>query len=112
LLLVSFVAQVITVASASVVALILELALFLPMMAVTVRRLHDTDRSGWWILLGLIPVVGSIVVIVWLCQDGNSGPNRFGDSPKDSDDSGEQSYRGQSRSRRQPPHPGHPIYPR
>jgi uncharacterized membrane protein YhaH (DUF805 family) len=54
------------------------LALFLPTLAVAVRRLHDTDRSGWMLLLALIPLVGSIILIVFLCQRGTDGPNRFG----------------------------------
>jgi uncharacterized membrane protein YhaH (DUF805 family) len=57
------------------------LALFLPGLAVSVRRLHDLDRSGWWILLGLIPLVGIIILIVWYCQRGTNGPNRFGSDP-------------------------------
>ena len=55
-----------------------NLALFLPSLAVGVRRLHDTDRSGWWILLWLIPLIGWIIIIVFLCQRGTEGPNRFG----------------------------------
>lgn len=58
------------------------LALFLPGLAVAVRRLHDTDRSGWWILLGLIPIIGWIVLIVWFCTDSKAGENRFGPNPK------------------------------
>jgi uncharacterized membrane protein YhaH (DUF805 family) len=53
------------------------LALLLPGLAVTVRRLHDTDRSGWWILLGFIPF-GGIVLLVFYCLRGTEGPNRFG----------------------------------
>jgi hypothetical protein len=49
--------------------------------AVTVRRLHDTDLSGWWILLGLIPLIGMIVLIVWWCREGSRGYNRFGADP-------------------------------
>ena len=54
------------------------LALFLPTLAAQVRRLHDTDRSGWFILLSLIPLVGIIILIVFWCQRGTDGPNRFG----------------------------------
>jgi uncharacterized membrane protein YhaH (DUF805 family) len=57
------------------------LALFLPGLAVSVRRLHDLDRSGWWILLGLIPLVGIIILIIWYCQRGTVGVNRFGPDP-------------------------------
>ena len=54
------------------------LAVFLPSLAVQVRRLHDTDRTGWWAALALIPVVGSLILI-WFCiQKGTAGTNRFG----------------------------------
>ena len=54
------------------------LALFLPTLAVAVRRLHDTDHSGWMILIPFIPIIGSIIFIVFMCQRGTAGPNRFG----------------------------------
>jgi uncharacterized membrane protein YhaH (DUF805 family) len=57
---------------------LLELALLLPWLAVSVRRLHDLDRSGWWILLSFIPLIGSIILLVWNCMRGTIGPNRFG----------------------------------
>lgn len=59
-----------------------SLALFLPSLAVAVRRLHDIGRSGWWILLGLIPIVGWIIVIVWYCTDTRRGDNQYGPDPK------------------------------
>ena len=58
------------------------LATFIPSIAVAVRRLHDTDRSGWWILIGLIPLIGAIVLIVFFVQDSQAGENRFGANPK------------------------------
>lgn len=61
---------------------ILSLALFLPGLAAAVRRLHDTGRSGWWYLIGLIPLIGSIVLLVFLVLDSKVGENRFGQSPK------------------------------
>lgn len=54
------------------------LANFLPGLAVSIRRLHDIDKSGWFLLIALIPVVGWIVLIVWYCQQGTAGDNRFG----------------------------------
>jgi uncharacterized membrane protein YhaH (DUF805 family) len=54
----------------------------IPALAVAVRRLHDTDRSGWWILIALIPVVGTLVYLYFLIKDGTPGPNRFGEDPK------------------------------
>jgi uncharacterized membrane protein YhaH (DUF805 family) len=58
-----------------------SLAVLLPSLAVGVRRLHDTDRSGWWWLIALIPLVGWIVLIVFWCMEGTRGPNRFGPDP-------------------------------
>lgn len=57
---------------------IATLVLLLPSLAVTVRRLHDIDNSGWWILISLIPLIGVIVLIVKFCTRGTAGPNRFG----------------------------------
>ena len=54
------------------------LGTLLPTLAVTVRRLHDTDRSGWWLLMELVPLVGVILVLVWFCSRGTRGQNRFG----------------------------------
>ncbi len=58
-----------------------SLGSLIPALAVTVRRLHDTDRSGWFILLALIPLVGAIILIIWYCNAGTPGPNRFGPPP-------------------------------
>jgi uncharacterized membrane protein YhaH (DUF805 family) len=60
-----------------------SLAAFIPGIAVTVRRLHDTDRSGWMILIGLIPLIGSILLLIWYCTEGTRGPNRFGPDPRE-----------------------------
>ncbi|WP_424944722.1 DUF805 domain-containing protein [Aliiroseovarius crassostreae] len=57
------------------------LATLLPAIAVTARRLHDIDRSGWWMLIGIIPLIGWIIMIYWLVQKGTEGPNRFGPDP-------------------------------
>lgn len=65
-----------------IVYLALALALFVPFLAVSARRLHDTDKSGWFYLLGLIPFVGGIIMIVLWATEGTAGPNRFGASPK------------------------------
>ena len=58
------------------------LAMLLPSIAVGIRRLHDTDRSGWWLLIGMIPILGTIVLIVFFVQDSKPGDNRFGPNPK------------------------------
>jgi uncharacterized membrane protein YhaH (DUF805 family) len=65
-----------------VVYFLLSLAFVIPGLAVTVRRLHDTDRSGWTILFGLIPIVGPFLLLVYYISEGTSGPNRFGEDPK------------------------------
>jgi uncharacterized membrane protein YhaH (DUF805 family) len=57
---------------------LVELALLLPSLAVSVRRLHDLDRSGWWLFLILIPLIGAIWLLVWFCMRGTVGSNRFG----------------------------------
>lgn len=57
------------------------LVFFLPGVAVAIRRLHDTGRSGWWLLLVFAIIVGWIVLIVWFCKD-SEGENQYGPSPK------------------------------
>lgn len=58
------------------------LALIIPNIAVQVRRYHDQDRSGWFVLLNFIPYVGSLIVLVFMLLPGTEGPNRFGADPK------------------------------
>ena len=60
------------------------LAVLIPTLAVTVRRLHDIDRSGWWIFINLIPLIGFIVLLVFAVTDGTPGSNRYGPNPKES----------------------------
>jgi len=62
-------------------SLILWVALFLPQLAVAIRRLHDIDRSGWWWLLVFLPIVGPLWLLVWQCSSGTKGDNRFGPNP-------------------------------
>tara|TARA_B100000965_G_C19156835_1_gene568532 strand:+ start:58 stop:426 length:369 start_codon:yes stop_codon:yes gene_type:complete len=57
------------------------LGVIIPNLAVTIRRLHDQDRSGWWILIGVIPLVGPLVLFVFMCLPGTTGDNRFGADP-------------------------------
>ncbi len=66
------------VIGAPIVYTIFGLAVLLPNIAIGVRRLHDTDRSGWWLFLSFIPLVGAIILIIWFCTKGTDGPNRFG----------------------------------
>ena len=57
---------------------IFGLATILPSVAVAARRLHDIDRTGWWLLIDFIPIIGWIVLLVWFCTRGTEGSNRFG----------------------------------
>ncbi|CAH1596769.1 DUF805 domain-containing protein [Vibrio rotiferianus] len=59
------------------------LAVLIPGIAVTVRRLHDIGRTGWWVLIGLIPFIGLIVLIIFAATDGNEGSNEYGSNPKE-----------------------------
>jgi len=67
---------------AGIAAGLFGLASFIPHLAVSVRRLHDQDRSGWLLLLLLIPVLGWFALLVLYCLDGTPGPNRYGPDPK------------------------------
>lgn len=66
----------------SVLAAIYALAVFLPALAVGVRRLHDIGRGGGWLLIGLVPIIGVIVLLVFLAKDSQSGDNEYGPNPK------------------------------
>jgi len=61
---------------------LLYLGMFIPTLAVQVRRFHDQDLSGWFALIGFIPNLGWLVMIIFMCIDGTAGPNRFGPDPK------------------------------
>ena len=65
---------------------LLLLGIIVPSIAVQVRRFHDQDKSGWFVLLGFIPFVGGIIVLVFMCLEGTRGPNRFGPDPKGAGD--------------------------
>ena len=67
---------------AGLLSTMFSLAVLIPSIAVSVRRLHDIDRTGWWVLISLVPLVGWIVLLVFHVQDGTPGPNRFGPDPK------------------------------
>ncbi len=70
----------------SILGLIFGLATLIPSLAVGVRRLHDVNKSGWFILWGLIPLIGFIILIIQYVKEGDSGPNRFGPDPKGATD--------------------------
>ena len=67
---------------------VFALGVIIPNLAVTVRRLHDNDRTGWWIFISIIPLIGPLISLYFLVQDSQSGKNRFGLNPK-----GEGSYK-------------------
>lgn len=62
--------------------LVLLLGIIVPSIAVQVRRFHDQDKSGWFVLLSFIPFLGGLIVLVFMCLEGTKGPNRFGADPK------------------------------
>jgi uncharacterized membrane protein YhaH (DUF805 family) len=64
-----------------VLGAVYSLGILIPSITVGVRRLHDTDRSGWWMLIGLIPLIGGIVLLIFFCLRGTEGSNRFGPDP-------------------------------
>lgn len=70
-----------------IVGLIWILTTIVPALAALIRRLHDTNRSGWWALIGLVPVAGAIVLLVFTVEDSNKGVNKYGASPKESSNS-------------------------
>ena len=65
-----------------IVGLIWILVTIVPALAVLVRRLHDTGKTGWWALIGFVPLVGGIVLLVFTVLDSDAGENKFGVSPK------------------------------
>ena len=58
--------------------MIISLAIFLPSLGLSVRRLHDINFSGWWVLVGFIPVIGVVALIVFACIPGTEGDNKYG----------------------------------
>lgn len=65
-----------------ILSMLYGVAVLLPSIAVAIRRLHDTGRSGFWILMWFVPVIGWIVLLVFYCQDSTPGDNAFGPNPK------------------------------
>jgi uncharacterized membrane protein YhaH (DUF805 family) len=68
--------------TAGVLAGLYGLAVFLPSLGVLIRRLHDTGRSGWWFFITLVPLVGFIILIVFLVQDSQTATDQYGPNPK------------------------------
>ncbi len=65
---------------------LVSLGLIVPGIAVGIRRLHDIGKSGWYVLIGLIPLIGFILLIVWFCTDSQPGSNKWGPNPKEEGD--------------------------
>ena len=59
-----------------------SLAVLLPGLGLSVRRLHDLDKSGWWLLIAIIPLIGALVLLYWFIQPGTAGANQYGADPK------------------------------
>ncbi|MBQ4133229.1 MAG: DUF805 domain-containing protein [Desulfovibrionaceae bacterium] len=78
---ISLIAGMISETIGSVLSILVCLGLLLPSLGVAVRRLHDLNKSGWWLLLGLIPLIGAIILLVFFVQRGTVGPNNYGPDP-------------------------------
>ena len=68
--------------SPGIVYILYSLVVLIPGIAVTVRRLHDTDRSAWWLLIGIVPLFGAIALLIYMVKDSNPGENQYGANPK------------------------------
>ena len=66
---------------ASIVSVIVMLGLLLPTISVSIRRLHDLDKAGQWILLAFVPAIGQVIILIWFCRKGTDNANRFGPNP-------------------------------
>jgi uncharacterized membrane protein YhaH (DUF805 family) len=76
-----FLASLVLSLISSILGGLVNLAMLLPLLAVGVRRLHDLGKSGWWLLIGLIPLIGGLVLLYFYVQPGDAGSNDFGDAP-------------------------------
>jgi uncharacterized membrane protein YhaH (DUF805 family) len=70
------------IGSPGVIGMLYSLAVLIPGIAVSIRRLHDTGRTGWWMLVALVPVIGAIVLLIFMVQDSKPGTNQYGANPK------------------------------
>ncbi len=71
------------IGSPGIIGLLYSFAVLIPSLAVSVRRLHDTDRSGWWLLVAFVPFIGGLVLLVFMLLDSTPGQNSFGANPKE-----------------------------
>ena len=67
--------------SAGILSMLISIAILLPSLGLSIRRLHDINFSGWWILIGFIPLIGAIVLIILACLPGTAGENKYGTVP-------------------------------
>lgn len=70
------------IGTGGLLGMVYMLAILVPSVAVSIRRLHDTGRSGWWLLVSFVPIVGVIALIIFFVQDSQNGPNAYGADPK------------------------------
>jgi uncharacterized membrane protein YhaH (DUF805 family) len=73
-----------TEAGVGIISSVYSLAVLVPGIAVTVRRLHDTDRGGLWILIAFVPCIGALILLFFMAQPGKPGSNQYGANPKES----------------------------
>jgi uncharacterized membrane protein YhaH (DUF805 family) len=66
-----------------VLGAVYALAVLVPGLAVSIRRLHDVSKSGWWLLIALIPLLGAIALLVFMATDSTPGENEYGTNPKE-----------------------------
>ncbi|ELR64794.1 Hypothetical protein C942_01882 [Photobacterium marinum] len=78
---------------AGAIGAVYSLIVLVPAIAVGVRRLHDTGRTGWWMLIGLIPLIGFLVLLYFFVLDSNPGSNEYGPNPKESNHNQEGSFK-------------------
>ena len=70
------------IGSPGILGMLYGLGVLIPGLAVSIRRLHDTNRSGWWLLIALVPLIGAIALLIFYVQEGDAGSNQFGSNPK------------------------------
>lgn len=70
----------------SIIIFVYALGIIIPSIAIVVRRLHDIGKSGWWYFIGIIPLIGTIIILIYLCTDSQSGRNEYGPNPKEESD--------------------------
>ena len=79
LILVTIAANIVdAIIGAPILSIVVALGLFLPNLSVAIRRLHDTGNTGWWVLIGFIPLIGFIVLLIFYLQRGDPGENKYG----------------------------------